>query len=476
MGRWDEGKIYHLTADGQPVTVKVTADGRDALIARGHHADLQRVDKGGPDHVHIWDLQSGDFRLHDMYVSASLVPNIRDDRRNPPTAESAARFDALISRAEAVATGRIDRQSIEQAKALQAEWRQLGQSSPAQYHAFRAQIDAIFAANRERIEVQKRDWARNRDLKESVVRRAEGAVEGRDLKAAGEEMKRLFDEWKSIGPCDRRDADALWVRFQRARDRLRERRDQETRKRQAEWSANRFAKERLVSQAESLANSSDLKVAGDRMKPLMDEWKRIGPCERSDNERLWQRFQAAREKLRDRKQREFNARKQAWAANKAAKQTVVSQMVSLVHTNDYRAAKDRARQLSDQWRAIGPCEKADNDRLWSEFKTAKDRLFEAAKRDGDKRKAEARQRAQERVYRLEEQLRNVEAAIYRANESYSRALSARSPSFKNPNFSSIMRNQQMRQSAAREKIVSLGQRKNEIISRLGEARSRLNQF
>lgn len=105
-----------------------------------------------------------------------------------------------------------------------------------------------------------------------------------------------------------------------------------------------------------------------------------------------------------------------------------------------------------------------------------DQLFEAAKRAGEQRKAEARQRAQERVWRLEEQLRNVENALQRAEENYSRALSARSPSMRNPHWREISQKQLDRQSAARQKVQSIQQRRSEVIQKLGDARSRLNQF
>ena len=301
-----------------------------------------------------------------------------------------------------------------------------------------------------------------------LVQRAE-RLANRPWREASNEFRELRERWKSAGSVDRSTEAALWPRFKAAQDR-------HFAARAHEQDQNRASKERLVSQAESLANSSDLRSASDQMRKLGDEWKRIGPCEKADNDRLSSRFNQARTRLNDRKKQEFEKRQREWASNKAAKQRLVSQMESLSHSSDFRAAKDQARALDAQWRATGPCAKTDNDQLWQQYKSAKDRVFEAAKRAGEQRRAEARQRAQDRVWRLEEQLRNVEAAIYRANESYSRALSARSPSTRNPNWMTIANNQLARQSAAREKVASLGQRKSEVIQKLMDARSRLNQF
>ena len=322
----------------------------------------------------------------------------------------------------------------------------------------------------------KDNWAVASEAKEKLISRAEQLATTTDWKKGGEEFKSLLTEWKAVGRGEKSADAAQWERFKSAREKFNSARSAYFEKRQREWASNKAAKERIVSQAESLAGSSDLRSASEQMRRLGEEWKQVGPCEKGDNDRLWARFNQARTRLRDRKQQDFEKRQREWASNKAAKESLIYQMSLLVNYNDYRAAKDQARQLDTQWRAIGPCAKEDRDRLWQQYKSAKDQLFEAAKRAGEQRKAEARQRAQERVWRLEEQLRNVENALQRAEENYSRALSARSPSMRNPHWREISQKQLDRQSAARQKVQSIQQRRSEVIQKLGDARSRLNQF
>ena len=322
----------------------------------------------------------------------------------------------------------------------------------------------------------KDNWTVASEAKEKLISRAEQLATTTDWKKGGEEFKSLLTEWKAVGRGEKSADAAQWERFKAAREKFNSARSAYFEKRQREWASNKAAKERIVSQAESLAGSSDLRSASEQMRRLGEEWKQVGPCEKGDNDRLWARFNQARTRLRDRKQQDFEKRQREWASNKAAKERLIYQMSLLVNSNDYRAAKDQARQLDTQWRAIGPCAKEDRDRLWQQYKSAKDQLFEAAKRAGEQRKAEARQRAQERVWRLEEQLRNVENALQRAEENYSRALSARSPSMRNPHWREISQKQLDRQSAARQKVQSIQQRRSEVIQKLGDARSRLNQF
>ena len=322
----------------------------------------------------------------------------------------------------------------------------------------------------------KDNWTVVSEAKEKLISRAEQLATTTDWKKGGEEFKSLLTEWKAVGRGEKSADAAQWERFKAAREKFNSARSAYFEKRQREWASNKAAKERIVSQAESLAGSSDLRSASEQMRRLGEEWKQVGPCEKGDNDRLWARFNQARTRLRDRKQQDFEKRQREGASNKAAKESLIYQMSLLVNYNDYRAAKDQARQLDTQWRAIGPCAKEDRDRLWQQYKSAKDQLFEAAKRAGEQRKAEARQRAQERVWRLEEQLRNVENALQRAEENYSRALSARSPSMRNPHWREISQKQLDRQSAARQKVQSIQQRRSEVIQKLGDARSRLNQF
>ena len=322
----------------------------------------------------------------------------------------------------------------------------------------------------------KDNWTVVSEAKEKLISRAEQLATTTDWKKGGEEFKSLLTEWKAVGRGEKSADAAQWERFKAAREKFNSARSAYFEKRQREWASNKAAKERIVSQAESLAGSSDLRSASEQMRRLGEEWKQVGPCEKGETDRLWARFNQARTRLRDRKQQDFEKRQREWASNKAAKERLIYQMSLLVNSNDYRAAKDQARQLDTQWRAIGPCAKEDRDRLWQQYKSAKDQLFEAAKRAGEQRKAEARQRAQERVWRLEEQLRNVENALQRAEENYSRALSARSPSMRNPHWREISQKQLDRQSAARQKVQSIQQRRSEVIQKLGDARSRLNQF
>ena len=239
----------------------------------------------------------------------------------------------------------------------------------------------------------------------------------------------------------------------------------------------REAKKRsLVERAQRLSTATDWKSAGEQLRALSDEWKRIGGIDKTLETQLWRDFSTARQHFYDARQRHFEKREADWARNRSTKERIVSQAENLANSSDLRTAGDSMRKLSDEWKSTGPCEKADNDRLWTRFNAARTKLNDRKKQDFEKRKAERRQRAFEYVARLEQQLRNVESAIYRAEDSYSRALSARSPSFNNPNWQRIAQSQNARRDSARARLASLQSRKAEIITKLMSARSQANSL
>ena len=65
------------------------------------------------------------------------------------------------------------------------------------------------------------------------------------------------------------------------------------------------AKERLATEAEALADSTDWKATGEKMKALFEEWKTIGSAGKEADESLWARFSSSREQFNKRRSADF---------------------------------------------------------------------------------------------------------------------------------------------------------------------------
>lgn len=209
--------------------------------------------------------------------------------------------EELVREAERLAASTDWKATGEQFKRLQERWKASGHCKKEDSDRLWQQFNGAreqFNRNREKhFEKLKADQAKAAQTKQSLVREAQSLSRGSDLRSARQSMRDVMDRWKAAPRASREDEDKLWQQFRQAQDELRRRSDTERQNREREQQQAKAAKERLVSRAESLCNTSDFKTARQEMKGLMDEWKAAGRAERDTENQLWERFQRARDRF-----------------------------------------------------------------------------------------------------------------------------------------------------------------------------------
>jgi hypothetical protein len=221
-----------------------------------------------------------------------------------------------------------------------------------------------------------------RKQKEAIVVRAEELSGSNEWKATGEAMRGLFDQWKAIGSAGHEAEDALWQRFQAARDTFSQRRNEWFEGRQKEWAVNREKKEALCVRAEELSDSTEWRSTADAMRGLMAEWKTVGSAGRESDDALWSRFRAAQQIF-------FDRRSATYDENRRRKEEICAQAEQLSDSTDWRGTADTLKGLQATWREVGPVGSREiEDRLWNRFRSATQAFFERrgssfAERDRD---------------------------------------------------------------------------------------------
>lgn len=145
------------------------------------------------------------------------------------------------------------------------------------------------------------------------------------------------------------------------------------------------AKEKLVAEAESLKDSNQWKITGDRLKELLDEWKKAPRLDKKSDAELWKRFSSARNFFDKKRRQHFASLSKVQTEVKSAKESIVSEAESLANSTDWVTTAKRYKALMDQWKATGRGKKSDDAKLWSRFKTAQDTFFAAKNADLEKR-------------------------------------------------------------------------------------------
>lgn len=223
------------------------------------------------------------------------------------------RAEALIARAKALLDDAGAEDLVEQLKALQNDWKQVGavpqKKSQELWTSFKAICDQIYERVKSARVLVAEEQTRNLELKEALCVRAEALAESTEWDQAADEIKRLQREWKQIGPVPRKHSDAIWKRFRAPCDRFFERRKPYIEQLMAERRGNLEAKLAMCEKAEILAESTDWQEATSQLRDLQRAWRNIGPAPRKEADAVGQRFRAASERFFARRQEQRDAEK-----------------------------------------------------------------------------------------------------------------------------------------------------------------------
>ncbi|MFZ0834358.1 MAG: DUF349 domain-containing protein, partial [Mycobacterium sp.] len=149
-------------------------------------------------------------------------------------------------------------------------------------------VDALAArlgAIRDRAEetAQAEKARRDEHRAEQVARKEALAAEAEELaansvqwKTAGDRLRAILEEWRTITGVDRKTDDALWKRYSAARETFNRRRGSHFAELDRERAGAREAKDRLCARAEELADSTDWSTTAAAFRQLLVEWKAAG--------------------------------------------------------------------------------------------------------------------------------------------------------------------------------------------------------
>jgi hypothetical protein len=135
------------------------------------------------------------------------------------------------------------------------------------------------------------------------------------------------------------------------------------------------AREALVVEAESLAESTQWKATGERFTALLEAWKAAPRIDRGREQPLWKRFSSARTAFDRRRRQHFAARDAERKEAMGAKDTLIREAEALSTSTDWAATTRAYRSLMDRWKAAPRGSRQDEDRLWARFRAAQDAFF-----------------------------------------------------------------------------------------------------
>jgi hypothetical protein len=283
----------------------------------------------------------------------------------------------------------------------------------------RVRLEALTGAVDQRREEVKaaREHARTeaREVKERIVEEAEHiAAEATHWKASGERMAELLEEWKTAPHADRAVEAVLWKRLSAARNGFTKRRKSYFASLEAEREGVRTRKEKLVEEAESLADSTDWSATSSAYRELMRQWKEAGRAGRDDEAELWKRFRDAQDKFFAARSEVFAAKETELRAHASVKEQLLAEAQALLPVTDWRAARSALRGIQERWEQAGPVPRETRDQLEQGLRRVEETVRRAEETQWKRSNPEALARAEGTVSQLRAAIESLDAQLAKA--------------------------------------------------------------
>ncbi|MFD8600297.1 DUF349 domain-containing protein [Kitasatospora sp. NPDC059646] len=232
-----------------------------------------------------------------------------------------------------------------------------------------------------------------RAAKEALVAEAEQLADSNQWREAGDRLRALVDSWKALPRLDRKSDDELWHRFSHARSVFSKHRKAHFAALDSERDHARAVKEKLVAEAEQLADSTDWGPTAAAYRDLMTRWKAAGRAQREAEEELWARFRGAQDVFFQARSAAFSERDAEQGENQKAKEALLVEAEAILPITDLKAAKAALRDIAERWEAIGHVPRDARPKLDGRLAAVERAVREAEEAEWQRSNPEARARA-----------------------------------------------------------------------------------
>jgi len=221
-----------------------------------------------------------------------------------------------------------------------------------------------------------RDWKtfavteKKKELIKQMQRLAKSRMHASDR---SRHITAMHKEWKSLGLSNQNET--LWKEFKQFSDRAYEPCKAYFKERRQLMASNLRKRREICVQLEKyLAELNEQTVNISQLNKLLTatekEWEMYAPVEQSKIKSLQKRYYSVLKHLR-------RLRKMSQRDNTQKKLELIAQVQKLATVEDEQKAMNKAKQLQQSWKKIGPTSYKDDKKYWENFRSACDKIFSA---------------------------------------------------------------------------------------------------
>jgi len=173
--------------------------------------------------------------------------------------------------------------------------------------------------------------------------------------------------------------DELDQRFEKAYNKLKERRNQYFNSLEKQKEQNLNLKLEILEKLRDLVDSEETGASIKELKELQKQWKEVGVIPSSQVKSLWANYNALLDRFYDQRSIYFELKELDRKKNYDLKIELCEKAEELVENDNIREVIKLLNELHEEFKHIGPVPQEEQDAVWERFKAASDKIYSKRK-------------------------------------------------------------------------------------------------
>ncbi len=303
--------------------------------------------------------------------------------------------ELLLSKVEKILESENINEVASHIQQYQTEWKHTG-PVPREYRdeinaRFKELSDTIFQKIGVYYETRREQLQHNLESKKTLIDQVKEVIDGdlsthEIIEAKTKDVLQLQEAWKNIGYSSQNDE--MWHTFRDICDSFFERKKSFYRELDSQREARKLQKTALAEQAEAMQHSTEWNITSGALVKLQEEWKKVGPVSKGDENRLWKRFRSACDKFFSAKKEHFSQQDSNQDSNLTLKKDLIARIAAHEFSEDTEEGFDALRAYADEWNNIGLVPIKEKNNIYAAYKKALDAKYAELKKLRDERRTQ----------------------------------------------------------------------------------------
>lgn len=270
-------------------------------------------------------------------------------------------------------------------RVLQKKWKDYGMvPSPSVKHLwenYHHAVEQFYDYSKINRELRDLDLRKNLEAKISLCENAEKLLEEKSAVKAFNDLQKLHEMWREVGPVDRSKREELWDRFKTISNTINRNQQSFYNGIREEQVCNLQKKTALCIKVEEIASQivdshQDWNEASKKVLEIQQEWRSIGFAPKKDNNSIYQRFREACDLFFNHKRDFYVEHKDKLNENMKLKVVLCEKAEEFQDSTDWKQTTNELIRIQKKWKSIGNVPRKVSNDIWNRFRKACDTFFD----------------------------------------------------------------------------------------------------